>query len=340
MRQEAAVILYHAGDASGYTEKSRRNAEGRVWEQYRMYARQLLETYNLAPNFLRYPLPQPYGCKSAAPSNSSKDPNPTLYKCISDSPNKLNLPPSIIHHDLSDGSMNYAALAESGAILVTGLSAAKRYAEDAHMNSIEKSLLLKSINALEELINSLKPRRGTMKYVKYAVEMFKEILNGVLDFARVMKPHGFNCYDKKRCRELRNHSRINQIRKEVFHGHLQTATKIQKEKMKQTPATPTLLFMPSYEIYGHILLLLEMYGEAQNMFQMAIEERMGRVQSIIGLARSHAMLNNKKEASYFYNYTLNQLVDADKNNAFVKEAKHWMNFADTHVRGYWQWPYL
>ena len=76
------------------------------------------------------------------------------------------------------------------------------------------------------------------------------------------------------------------------------------------------------------------------MFQMAIEERMGRVQSIIGLARSHAMLNNKKEASYFYNYTLNQLVDADKNNAFVKEAKHWMNFADTHVRGYWQWPYL
>ena len=43
---------------------------------------------------------------------------------------------------------------------------------------------------------------------------------------------------------------------------------------------------------------------------------------------------------YFYNYTLNQLVDADKNNAFVKEAKHWMNFADTHVRGYWQWPYL
>ena len=112
--------------------------------------------------------------------------------------------------------------------------------------------------------------------------------------------------------------------------------------MTQSPSTPTLLFIPSFEIYGHVLLLLDLYEDAKNMFELSIQQRMGRVQSIIGLARAHAILQNRKQADYFYKYIQDQLSEADKNNPFVNEAQAWLESEDDDlaVRVLWKWPYL
>ena len=69
---------------------------------------------------------------------------------------------------------------------------------------------------------------------------------------------------------------------------------------------------------------------------------MGRAQSLIGLARSHAMLNNTKKADYFYQYIVKQMQSADDNNLFVKEAKIWLaSGGDSKgLREQWLWPYL
>ena len=112
--------------------------------------------------------------------------------------------------------------------------------------------------------------------------------------------------------------------------------------MIQSPATPTLLFMPSYEIYGHVLILLGLNEEAKDMFEKALMERMGRAQSIVGLARSHAALGNEKEAIYFYDYLKAQLDEADENNPLLEEAKLGIKLKGNPsiLREKWQWPYL
>ena len=132
----------------------------------------------------------------------------------------------------------------------------------------------------------------------------------------------------------------------MLNDHLKAATEIQRAHMKQTPSTPTILFMPSYEIYGHILLFLDQPRQAQKMFETSLEERMGRTQSLIGLARSHSM-QNKKKADFFYGYIKDQLKNADKlfgqdYNLFVKEADAWLNGEanQNNQRDLWQWPYV
>ena len=347
MRIESVVLNQIADHAyKGYIE-SMKEAEGRTWEQYRMYARQLIETYNKAPIFVRYSLPQPYGCTPSHPSNTFANPYATTYQCFDGSQAKeenpeLNLPRSVLRHDLPDGRMNYAALAEAGATLVTGLSAAKNYAEEINTNGTEGLLLKMCIDRLNGLINDLEPRTGTMNYVKFAIKMFQEILLGVQDLAEEIKPYGFECYNMKNCIIMKDKETANRIRKKISDGHLKTATNIQTNNMLASPATPTLLFMPSYEIYGHILLLFDLYTEAKQMFEMALLERMGRVQSIVGLARSHAMIGNVNEATYFYTYLEKQLNDSDDNNPFLQEARNWRTSKETRfmLREQWKWPYL
>ena len=70
------------------------------------------------------------------------------------------------------------------------------------------------------------------------------------------------------------------------------AAKIQKQLMIQSSATPTLLYMPSYEVLGYVLLAKQRYKQARGMFEASLEERMGRTLSLLGLARAHSMLGN------------------------------------------------
>ena len=346
MRIEDAVsnqITAHEGRLESW-----KKAEGRAWEQYRMYARQLIETYNTAPYFTRYSMPDAYLCLYANHENDSSDGQSVRHtECQPDAGSisdktRLNFPHSVLRNDLPDGRMNYAALSESGATLVTGLSAAKSYAGQKGVNGTEGMILKMCIDRLDQLSKDLKERKGTMNYVKHAVKMFQEILLGIKDLAEEVKPHGFQCYNKKSCPIMKDKKSFERIRKQVLKGHLRTATNIQRNDMVQSPATPTLLFMPSYEIYGHVLLLLDLNWKAKHMFENSLLERMGRVQSIVGLARAHAMVGNIKEATYFYTYLKNQLKNADDYNPFVAEANSWYNSDgnSTILQGQWHWPYL
>ena len=324
-----------------------KKTEGRAWELYRMYARQLIETSDKASKFVRYSLPQPYGCVTNYAVNertrqySLSGPchgEPIGYSTNPDS----QLPPSVLRKDLPDGRMTYAALAEGGALFTTGLSSAKSYAADRSLNGTDEVLLKMCIDRLSGLMKDLEPRKGTMSYVKFAIEMFREILLGIQELGEIVKPNGFDCYVDKNCAIMKDKKELTRIRKLVQNGHLHKATTIQEQKMIQSPATPTLLFIPSYEIYGHVLLLLGLNEESKYMFEKSLMERMGRVQSLVGLARSHAVLGNQKEAVYFYEYLKNQLDEADENNPLLEEAKLGIKTKanPSILQDVWQWPYL
>ena len=346
-RMEDAVQSYMFDHRFKDRSISRKKTEGRTWELYRMYARQLIEAYDDAPKFVRYSLPQPYGCIANNPINATAEQyefsGPCSRNNLAYSTNpELNLPPSVLRQDLPDGRMNYAALAEGGALLITGLSSAKSYSSDTTHNGTEEVLLKMCIDGLNLLSDRIEPRKGTMDYVKYAIQMFREILLGIQDLAEIVKPYGFDCFISKSCPIMKEKKELNKIRKLVLGGHLASATMIQAKHMIQSPATPTLLFMPSYEVYGHVLLLLDLNDDAKEMFEKALLERMGRVQSLVGLARSHAALGNDKEANYFYDYLKTQLDEADENNPLLEET----NFGTKSkidlavLREQWRWPYL
>ena len=114
--------------------------------------------------------------------------------------------------------------------------------------------------------------------------------------------------------------------------------------MIQSSATPTLLYMPSYEIYGYSLLVEKDYEKALEMFEASLLEKMGRTLSLLGLARAHSMLGNSNKASYFYQYLQKQLDQADENNLAVKEAENWGSSSKSKtdaekIRDTWFWPY-
>ena len=116
--------------------------------------------------------------------------------------------------------------------------------------------------------------------------------------------------------------------------------------MIQLPTSPSVMFIPSFELYGHVLLLFKKNKEAKEMFEESLRQRMGRIQSIVGLARAHATLGNTKKADFFYQYSINQLSEAKQDNQFVKEAKLWLDTEGRirdnpeRLREIWKWPYF
>ena len=344
MRQEAAVIL----DLSSPTDKDNvdpwKNAEKRMWEQHRMYARQLLESYDVAPLFLRNSFSTPFGCSYNLQPNSSNDPNPVTYKCVNSgsSVEQVDLPRSVLRPDLEDGKMNYAAISEAGMLLVTGISAAKMCANDLETTCSNNTLLNMAIHEFRALDEELKSRNGVYEYVKYAIKMWTEILLGVKDLAEFIRPFGLDCYANKECKPMKTAETYDKIRLRVINGPLRRATEIQQNFMIQSPSTPTLLFMPSYEIFGHVLFFLDYHAKAKDMFEMSLKERMGRTLSIVGLARSHAMLGDSSKADYFYTYLRNQMPEAHETNKILKEATSWITSGGNinSVVDQLRWPYL
>ena len=118
--------------------------------------------------------------------------------------------------------------------------------------------------------------------------------------------------------------------------------------MIQSSATPTLLYMPSYEIYGYVLLVTKEYKKAKEEFEASLEEKMGRTLSLLGLARAclaraHSLLGNTKQATYFYQYLSSQLKHADEGNLAVREAENWASSSKSKIaaeklRDDWFWP--
>ena len=101
--------------------------------------------------------------------------------------------------------------------------------------------------------------------------------------------------------------------------------------------------MPSYEIYGYVLLVTKEYKRAKGEFEASLEEKMGRTLSLLGLARTHSLLGNTKQATFFYQYLRSQLQQADEGNLAVREAENWASSSKSKIaaeklRDDWFWP--
>ena len=240
---------------------------------------------------------------------------------------------------ISDGSMNYAAISEIGIALLHVFQHAMLCAEREEGTScLDDTFISAAVNRSEMLKENVINRESILEYTKGMVDMLHQVLLGIIELAEFVRPHGFQCYLKKNCNKQIGKKKWQKI----VNGPLKKATEIQKNKMIQSSATPSLLFIPSYEIYGHVLLFLGKYSEAKDMFEFSLEERMGRTLSLLGLARAHAMLGNTQQADYFYQYLRTQLQDADEDNMVLNEADSWnMGYitAET-LRDNWFWPYF
>ena len=328
-----------------------------LWWYYRMYARQLHETSTFASSYARHHMPQPFGCKityTIGRNNTFVEPNTQPIKCNpqisnigraflnkqSEEKRKFtmnDLPRSVITKYVSDGSMAYASLAEVAGLFVTGLSGARHYHKK---DGFGKGLLQGSIEAVEALHKNMLGRKDSQNYMKYAIDMIKHMLLGLQALASAAFPQSVDCYAQGNCGRDRLAENMHLIL-----GHFTKAATIQEMDMKETSQTPTILLIPSFELYGHVLLFVGDIREAKDMFEKSLKRRVGRVLSIIGLARAHALLGNSEQATFFYHYLADQLSDAKLGNPFLEEANVWLKYYPTTgnrtlTRGYWTWPYL
>merc|ERR1712080_765174 len=139
---------------------------------------------------------------------------------------------TVVNNDISAAQMTYAALSEAAAMFLSGIGAAKD-------NSPVWKICIKE---LEQLYKKLEGKKydGTMKYTKQAIPMMKEQLSGIAQMVGILNGNiakGYNSFI-------------------VAKTHFKNAIAIQ-DQMTQTYLTVTLLFIPSYELYGQVLVMKE-----------------------------------------------------------------------------------
>ena len=278
-----------------------------IWIQKRMFTRQITESFRVNPMFF-IDDKTPLGSK---PKN------------------------------ITDGDMNYVAISEIGWLLITVFKHVRICAEDKNQFCSDNEVFSWALDRSEKLKKDVIKRKSIFEYTKGMVEMMHQVLLGIIELAESVRPHGLQCYLKRNCNK-QSGIKWSVIVDKIVNGPLKIATDIQRSKMIQSAATPSLLFMPSYEIYGHVLIFLGKYSEAKEMFESSLEERMGRTLSLLGLARAHAMLGNSQQADYFYQYLKTQLQQADQDNLVIKEAENWArpNKTEETLRDNWFWPYF
>ena len=244
---------------------------------------------------------------------------------------------SLVPDPIPDGTMNYAAISELGMLLELVINATKICATDK-MNSCQGNTVIQwGLKQSRKLQENLKNRKSTQEYIKHTARMFHQVMLGLKDLAEHVRPHGLKSFMQKNC-EASREKLSDSIIDKIVTGPLQKATEIQMKDMIQSSVTVTLLYMPSWEVYGHVLLVLEKYQRAKEIFEASLERRMGRTLSLVGLARAHALLGNTKEADYFYQYLKLQLSDADEGNPVVREAESWLKSRHA-MREDWFLPY-
>ena len=216
---------------------------------------------------------------------------------------------SLVPGDTTDGEMNYAAISELGMLLVhllRGLNLKSRLGD---------KMVKWALNKARKLVVSLKSRPSVFEYTRNMARMMRHLMLGLS--------------------ELGNQN----IHTEKF----DEAVRIQKTKMLQSSATPTLLYTPSYKVSGYCSLLTGATDKARQMFEASLGERMGRSLSLLGLARAHSLLGHSERADFFYQYLRDQLRDADEDNLAMMEAVKWANASKLNIspqtlRQEWFWP--
>ena len=138
---------------------------------------------------------------------------------------------SLVPGDITDGEMNYAAISEVGMLLVhllRGLNLKSRLGEQ---------MVKWALNRVRKLVVSLKSRPSVFEYTQHMARMMRHLMLGL--------------------RELRQQN--------VSTDKFDEAVRIQKTKMLQSSATPTLLYMPSYEVSGYYSLMTGATDKAHHL---------------------------------------------------------------------------
>ena len=226
--------------------------------------------------------------------------------------------------------IDYASISEVGMLLVHLLAEVKTCAKDENNDCLNNANIRWALGDCERLVNTLETStEKPQEYTKYMGKMMHQVMLAIRDLAEAVRPLGLQCFSQPECKDKQSGDAI----LEPF----RKAVQIQREHMIQSSVTVTLLYMPSYEVLGYVLLALDSYEAALEMFENSLVEKMGRTLSLLGLARSHRMIGNEEKADFFYGYLQRQLQEADENNPIVAEAMS--SDSPSEAKQKWIWPY-
>ena len=280
-----------------------------IWVQHRMNARQQIEYLGDGQKTIG-----PLEWAERVPGHNEQDPHPGTLRI--------------------EESINYAPISEVGMLLVHLLAEVKTCAKDENNDCLNNANIRWALGDCERLVNTLETStEKPQEYTKYMGKMMHQVMLAIRDLAEAVRPHGLKCFSKPECKK--------KLSEKVITKPFRQAAKIQEEHMIQSSATVTLLYMPSYEVLGYVLLAFEQYKAAKEMFEKSLVEKMGRTLSLLGLARSHFMVGSKEKADYFYKYLKTQLQEADENNPVVAEAENAVKSETDaeELKQQWIWPY-
>jgi len=227
---------------------------------------------------------------------------------------------------------NFQAVSEMGKMWLNVLYQVRLCATNS-TNSCKTNRLL--YISLKRSKNLYKKTDVTAAQLKGTLKMTYHLMKGMVDLAEGVRPHGLNCYAQSDCSARKKMLPDNVFK--ILTKRFERATIIQRRTIESSFSHN--VFIPSYEVYGHVLLFLDRYVEAKHMFEESLlENNIGRTISLLGLARSHAMLGKKKQAMFFYQYLKDQYRHAAEDNPVVKEAQSYLKTKRNLVE--WFWPYF
>ena len=291
------TIIAKVGGANNWNK-----TRGLIWIQHRMNARQQIEYLGDGQKTIA-----PLEWAERVPGHNEQDPHPGTLRI--------------------EESINYAPISEVGMLLVHFLAEVKTCAKDETNDCLSNANIRWALEDCERLAKTLETS-DAYDYTKNMGKMMHQVMLAIRDLAEAVRPLGLQCFSQPECKDKQAG--------DVIIEPFRKAVQIQKEHMIQSSATVTLLYMPSYEVLGYVLLAFEKYRDALAMFEASLVEKMGRTLSLLGLARSHSMIKgNEEKADFFYGYLKTQLQEADENNPIVAEA---MSSAEKQKQK-WIWPY-
>lgn len=222
---------------------------------------------------------------------------------------------------------------ETGRLLIYILQAIQSCSTNTIISCNDNSMIR---SALKTTKNLDKQMNLTYKELEGTLKMTYQIMLGMIDLAERIRPHGLECYAQRNCSVRK--TVLSDNANKIMTGPFRNATHTQKQFSKEKKAGFTFNFILPSEIYGHILLFLDRFEDAKEMFEETLlNYSFGRTISLLGLARAHGMLGDTKKATFFYQYLRDQYHEAAKDNPVVKEAETWLT--ETKMAE-WFWPYF
>ena len=218
-------------------------SSGLIWVQHRMNARQQIEYLGDGYNKI-----EPLEWAERVPSDNEH-------------PGTLRI----------EEYIDYASISEVGMLLVHLLAEVKTCAKDETNDCLSNTIIRWALEESEKVVKTL-DNSTAHDYTKNMGKMMQQVMLAIRDLGEAVRPLGLKCFSDEECKK--------KLSEDVIVEPFRKAVQIQKEHMIQSLATVTLLYMPSYEILGYVLLAFEKYEHALDMFEKSLVEKMGRTSAV------------------------------------------------------------